>query len=171
VISRFIENPFVWLGLAAGCVVGVLIAVCLWWWSPHRHSGLLYASVVGACLLIGVTAFLRVEAHLLESVKASVQQQPPSESLTATATYFEFRSQRYASSEALLVGLRGAQPRPEYLNVTWFAVGNTPAEWEAANANAALAQATAREAGIRVSERPPIGVARVLPPAASASRQ
>jgi hypothetical protein len=132
---------------------------------------LVYASIVGASLLIGVAAFLRVEANMLTSIEASAEQQPPSESLTATATYFEFRSTRYPSKDALLIGLRGAQPKPQYLSVSWFAVGNTPSEWEAAIANATLAQTVALDAGIRVSDRPPIGIARAVPPTASASRQ
>jgi hypothetical protein len=156
-LINLLLDPFTWLGAATGLVVGIAVVLCVRWLGPRRFG--IRASVVSviAALALGVAGSQMYEAHLLAKISAEIAKSSPPEMVTVTATEFEFRSTKYLSKSELLDALRLSSPKPARIGVSWFASAYDPAERQAAIANAELARAAVKEAGLPVS-RGAIGV-------------
>ena len=147
-LFRLLFDPFVWLGAGAGLVVGTMVLAFVRQLRPAKRGSLFSSALVASALILGVAFSLVYEEHILTRLSTSIAGDLPVERLTATATEFEFRSMKYSSKAELVSALRSGSPRPERIRVTWFATASDLDDRGAAIANAELARAAVREAGL-----------------------
>ena len=147
-LAPFLFDPFTWIGTAVGLAAAAIATIYFALRRADRPGRLTYLASIGGVALLCFTLVKGYETLLLARIEAAIDSAPPAEVLTATEKAIEFRSVKYSSRHDLLDALRNATPKPQRLSVSLLSSGYDPSARQAALANAALAEAVAKEAGV-----------------------